>query len=74
MLCHINSLSRTLSQVLYLCPSLPNTSLNTISLSLIEAVPVPAPTPVAVNTVPTVLAEAPIPVKLVVPTDKIVYV
>jgi hypothetical protein len=39
----------------------------------IEAVPDPVPTPVAVNIVPTVLAEAPIEVKLVDPTTTILY-
>ena len=35
--------------------------------------PVPVPVPVAVNTVPTVFADAPIAVKSVVPTYTIVY-
>ena len=38
------------------------------------AVPVPAPTPVATNESPTVLEWAPIRVKSVVPTTRIVYV
>ena len=38
-----------------------------------NAVPVPVPTPVAVNIVPTVLDAAPINVKLVVPTVNILY-
>ena len=37
------------------------------------AVPVPEPTPVAVNTSPTLLLAAPINVKSVVPTDTILY-
>ena len=36
-----------------------------------SAVPVPLPTPVAVKTTPTVLADAPIAVKSVVPTETI---
>ena len=39
----------------------------------IEAVPEPVPAPVAVNTVPTVLADAPIRVKLVDPKLTILY-
>ena len=39
----------------------------------VVAVPSPVPTPVAVNTTPTVLDAAPIDVKLVVPTVRIVY-
>jgi len=41
---------------------------------LLVAVPVPEPTPVATNRTPTVLAEAPIAVKSVVPTTAITYV
>ena len=37
------------------------------------AVPSPVPWPVAVNTMPTVFADAPINVKSVVPTETIVY-
>ena len=40
----------------------------------VSAVPVPMPTPVAVNTVPTTLSAEPTKVKSVVPTVLIVYV
>ena len=40
----------------------------------VEAVPVPKPTPVAVNVVPTLLSAAPINVKIVVPVETIIYV
>ena len=44
-----------------------------ISTYAIEAVPLPDPTPVAVKVSPTVLADAPIKVKSVVPIDVIRY-
>ena len=52
--------------------------MNASNLSLLRvAVPVPAPTPVAMNDTPTVLLEAPIAVKSVAappPVDKVVTV
>ena len=48
--------------------------LRTWSIVSPETVPVPLPTPLAVKVVPTVLLAAPIEVKEVVQTDRIVYV
>ena len=38
-----------------------------------NAVPLPLPTPVAVNTVPTLLSAAPMPVNVVLPADVMMY-